>query len=275
MANPENPGNGPDNLAVNDEGNFVEGWESKYPENDRTTLKRFTGKNLDDFVTSYMSQRRMMNKDPEAYVEIPSDSATDEVRNTFYQRLGVPAAVEEYKFEKSKDLSNDIDIDENKIKEFAGIAHKHHLTNEQLNGVANDWLALVGKDIQNFDLIEQDRKQKEFDAADKELRKELGSGYDERVARTNMLLRKYKGQEMVAEAGLENNTAFIRFLDAIAEDMSEDRIKGIVGVSAPTPTDITTKINEMKAHPAFMDSSHPQHQDIVDQLSELYKKKTA
>jgi len=90
-----------------------------------------------------------------------------------------------------------------------------------------------------------------------------------------MLLRKYEGQEMVAELGLENNPAMAQFLDNIAEDMSEDRIKGLTVSTVPTPADIKSKIAALQAHPAFTDESHPQHKQVVAEMSELYKKKSA
>jgi len=274
MTDSENPpSGGPDNSVVTADGSFAEGWEKNYPEEDRATLGRF--KRFDDFVTSHMSLRRMSDKDPDKLVEVPDENSSDEVKAEFHRRRGVPEKVEDYKYERSKELSDNIDVDDEKVAAFAGIAKKHNLTQEQFVGIANDYLALIDKDISTFDLVQEDKKQKEFEAAEAALKKEMGKSYEERVARANVLLRQYKGQEMVAELGLENNPAMTRFLDAIAEDMSEDRIKGLTSVTTPTPSAVQDKINELKEHPAYMDAAHPQHQQILDDLTEQYKKKSA
>jgi len=262
---------GQETSVVNPNGSFVDNWYEKYDEADHPTLKRY--KTFDNFVTSHMSQRRMINKDPDRLVEIPNETTSDEDREAFHRARGVPDKVEDYKYEKGKDLSDNIDIDDEKIAAFSQIAKNHNLTQEQFLGVANDYLALIDKDITAFDLVQEEKRQKDFELAEAALKKDFGKSYEERVARANLLLRKYKGNEMVAELGLENNPAMTRFLDAIAEDMSEDRIKGLAPSSTPTSSDVDDKIAELKAHDAFMDRKHPQHKQVVDQLTELYKKR--
>lgn len=279
MPDPENPqGSGPENSGqntsvVNADGTFAENWAEKYPEGDRPTLSRF--KKFDDFVTSHMSLRRKFNKDPDSLVELPSETSTDEERAEFHRRRGVPDTFEGYEYKRGEGLSDNIDIDDEKVAAFSQIAKKHNLTQEQFTGVANDYLALIDKDITAFDLIQKDKDDKEAGEAESALKKEWGNAYDEKVARANLLMKKYAGQEAVAELGLQNSTKMVQLFDAIAEDMSEDRLKGLTPVSTSTPSEVTKKIAELKAHPAFMDASHPQHQEVVDELTELYKKKSA
>jgi len=267
---------GPDNSGqetsiVNPDGSFAENWYEKYDKADHPTLSRF--KNFDDYVTSDMSMRRKFGKDPDKLYEIPGEEASDEDRVAFHRARGVPDKAEDYKYERSKDLSDNIDTDDEKVAAFAQIAKKHNLTPTQFNGIVNGYLGLVDKDITAFDQIQEDKQQKAKEDAEAALKKEMGNAYDERVARANLLLRKYKGNEMVAELGLENNPAMIRFLDAIAEDMSEDRIKGLVSTSTPSPTAIQDEIDKLKAHDAFTDRKHPEHKKVLTQLTELYKQR--
>jgi hypothetical protein len=63
------------------------------------------------------------------------------------------------------------------------------------------------------------------------------------------------------------------FLDRIAGDMSEDRIRGLTQPSEPTMGEVQNKIAELRQHPAYLDESHPEHRKIVNQMSDLYKKK--
>jgi len=294
MAEPGNPENGSDNSdqgnvgVVNADGSFVENWAEKYSEEDRATLSRF--KKFDDFVTSHMSLRRKFNKDPDTLVELPSETSSDEVKAEFHRRRGVPEKAEEYKYERSKELSDNIEMDDEKIAAFSQIAKKHNFTQAQFNGVVNDYLALVDKDITNFDVIQEEKNEQEREKGVAVLKKVLGNALEERTLRAEAVMRKYgdivvkdaKGNEFNVLEQLHEelpnikNSPWIRLLlDNIAEDMSEDRIKGLTAVTTPTPSDVIKKIAELKAHPAFMDRTHPQHAEVVDELSELYKKKSA
>lgn len=290
MSDPENP-QGPANSdvsVVNADGSFVENWVDKYPEADRPTLSRFN--KFDDFVTSHMTLRRQFNKDPDSLVEIPGDDATDEVRAEFHRKRGVPDAVEGYKYEKSKELSENVDIDKEKILAFAQIAKKHNFTNKQFNGAINDWLALLDKDITNFDIATDEKDEQNRQKGVEALKKHFGNGLEERTLRSEAVMRKYGNAIIKGEDGKEStvldklydelpeikNSPWIRLMfDAIAEDMSEDRIKGLTTVTTPTPSQVDAKIAELRAHEAYMDGSHPQHKQINDQITELYKKKSA
>lgn len=276
MAEPDANQTTPPEGFVNPDGGLVEGWQGRLSDESLRTEASLEGyKDINGICKSLVSTKKMMGRDPDTLVTIPNESSTDEERAEFHRRRGVPDTVEGYKYVRGKDLPETIETSDEKIAAFAQIAKKWNLTDEVFNGVANDYLALIGKDIAAFDLIEQDRGDKEFKEAETALKKKFGGAYDEKVARANLLLKKYLGQEMVAELGLENHPAMTEFLDRIAEDMSEDRIKGLTKVSTPTPDAVKDKIIELRKHPAFMDESHPQHKDIVDEISELYKKKSA
>lgn len=268
-------GKGQETNIVDSKSSFPDNWSDGYPEDDRATLMRFNGKPVDEFAKSFMSLRRKFGKDPDRLIERPQEGAPPEEVTAFYRQLGTPEKAEDYKFERSKDLSDKVDTDDAKVAAFSQIALKYDLDQRQFNGIVNDYLALVDKDITAFDLIEQDKAEQAFTEAETALKKDFGAAYDEKVARANAILRKYEGQEMVAELGLENNPAMTKFLDNIAEDMSEDRIKGLTSVTTPTPHAVEEKIRELRDHPAYLDESHPQHQEIVDELSALYKKKSA
>ena len=221
----ENQNQSQETSIVNVDGSFIDNWSDKYPETDRATLSRF--KKFDDLVTSHMSMRKKFGKNPDSLVEIPNETSTDEVKAAFHKARGVPDTAEEYKYERNTELSENIKVDDDKIAAFSQIAKSHNLTPIQFNGVVNDYLAIIDKDITAFDLVQDDKDKTALETAEKELKKDFGNAYDEKIARANSILRKYKGQEMVAELNLENNPAMTRFLDNIAEDMSEDRIKDL------------------------------------------------
>ena len=278
--NPQGNGSGPgepgaETSIVNQDGSFAENWFEKYPKEDHQTLSRF--KRVDDFVTSHMSQRKMLGKNPDVLVEIPADDAADDVKQVFYTKLGVPEDAKLYKYERSKDLSDKIDIDDEKVAAFAGIAKKYNLTQAQFNGVANDYLALIDKDIEAFELKQVDAEDKDYIEVEKALKKEWGKAFEDKVARANLLMRHYGGQNIVDDLGLRNSLPMVKLLDAIANDMSEDRIRGLTALTVPTPAEVDVQIAELQKKQDEIMNKYPIDRKavkvITEQLTELYKKK--
>lgn len=273
MPDPENP-IGPDNSGtsvIDADGNFKEDWANDYDEGDRPTLSRFT--RFDEMVKSHMNLRRKFNKDPDTLVELPNEHTSDEDRAEFHRKRGVPDDVKGYKYVRSEDLSDNVAIDDEKLAAYYELSKKANLTKEQFNIMANGHLALVDKDIAAFDLIQEEENHKANAEAESALRKKLGKAYEERVARANAIMRKYGGDEAVAALKLENNPLMVEFIDNIAEDMSEDRIKGITSTTVPTTVALDNRIAELRKHPAYNNSSHPEHKKVQAEVQELYKKK--
>jgi hypothetical protein len=291
MPEDPNPSNNPEPTGdpvspVNADGGFIENWADKYGEEAKPTLSRFT--KFDDFVTSHMALRKKFGKDPSKLVEIPSEDSSDEVRAEFNSARGVPGKPEDYEFKRSPDLAESIQTDAEKLAAFSQIAHKHNLTPAQYNGVINDYLALVDKNEVAYGIAEQEKNEQARQKGVAILAKQLGGALEERTLRAEAVERKYgdkkakdtEGNEVniLEELHKENpnlkNSAWYRLVfDNIAEDMSEDRIKGLTSVSTPTPAAIQTKINELRAHESYLKEDHPQHKDTMAQLEALYKKK--
>jgi hypothetical protein len=259
--------------VVDTEGNFTENWAESYDEADRPTLSRF--KTFPDFVKSHMDLRRKFNKDPDSLVEMPGKDSSDEVRAEFHKRRGVPEKAEEYEYKRADTLSDNIDIAAERMTEFSQIAKNHNLTPAQYNGVVNDYLALVDKDIAAQDLVDQEANIEANRKAEAALAKKFGKAKLERVARANAIMRHYGGSEAVAAMKLENEPRMVMFIDAIAEDMSEDRIRGITKTTVPTNEAINAKMNELRKHPAYYDNQHPEHREIMEQRKQLSLSRTA
>lgn len=294
MPDPENPPvvaqptPAPADVSVIDaKGNFAENWADKYPEEDRPTLSRF--KKFDELVTSHMSVRRKFGKDPDSLVEIPGDDSSDEVKAEFHRRRGVPEKVEDYKFTKSLDLSENIDINDAQVAAFTQIAKKHDLTQKQFLGITNDYLAVVDKDIGVFDDAQKERVEIARQQGITALKKEFGTGAEDRTLRAESLF-DYYGSKVIKEPDGKTEKAIAQKLeeeipaiktspwlrmifDAIAEDMSEDRIRRVRGITTATPEALDGKIAELRKHPGYGDSSHPDHKRVNAEVQELYKRR--
>lgn len=268
-------GGGGDNDAVSvidAEGNFTENWSDSYDEADRPTLSRF--KKFPELVKSHMDLRRKFNKNPDTLVELPGDDSSDEVRAEFHRRRGVPDNAKDYEYVQPEGVESTFGDDDEKTFYFQ-LAKSAKLTPVQLKIMADGHLANLDKVTAANDLIAEEANHTANTEADKALTKKFGKAKDERVARANAIMRHYGGVEAVAAMKLENNSLMVELFDNIAEDMSEDRIKGITRTSIPTNDTINAKMNELRNQDGYYDSSHPDHKKLMEQRNQLSLQRTA
>lgn len=293
MPEPDNlPVGDPDNSGqisvVNSDGSFAENWYEKYGAENKPTLSRF--KKFDDLVNSHMSQRKKFGKDPNSLVELPTDKSSDEVKAAFSKARGVPDTTDGYKFEKSLEISEKVDVNDAQISNFKDIAKKWDLDDRQFNGVVNDYLKSTGDDIIAFEnqMVENDAQA--IATGNKILNQMFKEEAPGRKTRANGILDKYglnkvkmaDGSEVSIKAKLfEENPKLmtspwmIMFLDRVAGAMSEDTLKGIGTTTFDSADQVKSKLAELRAHPGYLDRNHAQHKDLMRQKTELYKKMPA
>ena len=265
-------GGGGDNgvVALNEEGNFTQDFYDSFDEDDRTTISRY--KNPAELGKGHIELRRTFNKPAERILVLPDDKSSDDERAEFNRRLGVPEEADHYEFELNPDIKN-IDIDDNRLKQVKELAKKHNIPNSEFNGFVNDYLALIDKDADDFELIQANNEAKELEEDNKIADDYFGKSKEERIVRADMLLRKYGDIEVKNEKGevvanavdkliekypsLKHSPWLAMILDKIAEDMSPARLQGLTGISTPTNAAIKNIIAELRKNPAYI--FHPRN----------------
>ena len=217
---------------------------------------------------------------------MPDDKSTDDERADFHRRLGVPDEVDHYDFELNPEIKN-IDLDDAKLKAFKEIAKKRNIPKSEFAGIVNDYLALIDKEVGDFELIQANKEAEELEEDNKIVDSYFGKSKDERIARADLLLRKYGNIEIKNEKGevvanavdkliekypsLKHSPWLTMILDKIAEDMSPARIQGLTGITTPTNASIKAKISELMNNPAYIEQGHPDHKRIHQEVTDLYK----
>ena len=258
--------------VVNSDGSFVDGWTGQFDEADRPTLERFTETGFKSLGKSYVDLQRQF-RNPDDYVKVPKDDSSDEDKAEFHRRRGVPDNAVDYKYEQPETLPENLRSSDEEMAYYYQLAKSANLTSGQLKIMADGHFANMEKMFAAQDLINQEANHKANAEADAALTKKFGNAKEERVARANAIMRKYGGVEAVAALKLENNSLMVELFDNIAEDMSEDRIKGITTTTVPTTAALDQRISELRNHPAYNNSSHPEHKRVQAEVQELYKKK--
>jgi len=270
---------GGDTGFVNSDGTFVDGWTDREQFKDNAdTLVRFG--NVSDLAHSYMDLRKKTSKNPDSLVEIPNANSSDEIKAAWRKANDVPDTTDDYKYELSPELAAKLGpLDDKKIADVKEFAHKElELSPAKFQKLLDFYHTVVANeiDVVSTTLAEQQTRAKEESIA--ELKKEWLSSYDDKVARANAVMRKYGGDKAVAEFNAENSPAMAKFLDNIAEAMSEDTLKGLKGNSSVTRDGLKSQIAEIRSQMDVIQKEYPatykgnaKFKDLQEQKRSLYK----
>lgn len=244
-------------------------WKDALPDD----VKSFKGleniKTLQDLGKSYVHAQQAIGKKG----VIPPDPkfATDDDWTNFYQGLGLPKDVKDYKVELPKGAQ----VDEKFLGEFTQMAHKFNVMPAQAQKLLHWYLAkedAMGKETQQQVLGEITQK---LDA----YKQQTGAAFQKKVLFANKTLEKFGGPELMKmfaqNPAIGNNPQFIEAFAKIGEQLfGEDSFEGDRAMAgAMTPEEArnarNTIMNDQK-HP-YWHSEHPGHKDAVAYVNKLFE----
>jgi hypothetical protein len=267
--------------VVNSDGSFTENWTERFDEGDREHLSRY--KSLDELGKSHMNLTRKYGKDPNTMVEIPSETSSDEVRAAFRKAKGAPDTVDAYEYTLSDEMVVKLGpLDDKKMAAFREFAHQQEWSPKQFKDALDFYHANIASDIDAADVAFEEQRKEAQEKGVAALKKEWRGEYDNRVLRANAVLRKYGGEEAVAEFNAQNSPLMTNFLDNVAEAMSEDTLKGIVSSDGATATNIKAQIADVreqmdtiiKENPVNF-KVNPKYKVLEERKKSLYKQMSA
>ena len=224
---------------------------------------------MDGFVKSYLHSQKLVGADK---IPIPNKYATDEDWNAVYEKLGKPKSPDGYEYNLGKETK----LDDNSLKAFSTEAHKLGLLPKQAQGIIKYYNDLAGaSETEANNKAEAARTE-----AEKNLRKEFGSTYNDRIMAAKKLATTTFGNEFLNNTILQDgsklgdNPTVVKAFADLAAQMSEDNI-----VKGDAPAYMSTKeINRQIAAlqqpgSAYWDKKHPNHSDVVQEVQDLLRKK--
>ena len=181
----------------------------------------------------------------------------------FYNSMGRPEEASGYNYTPPEDREVPSDF-----AEFAGVAHKHGLTQEQFRGVLGDLLEgqWAASDQYNLDM-EEDRK---------ELMKEWGAAHDQNMTKVKNFLHLMDAPEAIVDmfANETMDSEEIKWLYQIATSTkSEPELakQQTTQTDLVSPSEAMEKISEMMNNPEhpYWNSSDPGHQAAIQKMLKL------
>ena len=234
---------------------------------DEKALQNF--QDMDGFVKSYLHSQKLVGADK---IPIPNKYATDADWNLVYEKLGKPKSPDGYEYNLGKETK----LDDNSLKAFSTEAHKLGLLPKQAQGIIKYYNDLAGaSETEANNKAEAARTE-----AEKNLRKEFGSTYNDRITAAKKLATTTLGNEFLNNTILQDgsklgdNPVVVKAFADLAAQMSEDNI-----VKGDAPAYMSAKANNrqiaalQQPGSAYWDKKHPNHSDVVQEVQDLLRKK--
>lgn len=200
-------------------------------------------------------------------VILPSEKATPEEVDRFYNTLGRPEKADGYKLSPLENLHPELKMTPETESAFKALVHKHGLTAKQADGLYKEYFGMISGSLTKRDESLNASKHE----AEKELRMSWGPEYDKNLNSAKRLIEKFGGANARESFGdLGNNPQVLKTIANIAKKFSED---GFVKGDAVTNSEITdaqrkiTDIMLNKAHPYWVAGAG--HNEAVQEMKRL------
>ena len=234
---------------------------------DEKALQNF--QDMDGFVKSFLHSQKLVGAEK---IPIPNKYATDEDWNAVYEKLGKPKSPDGYTY----DLPKEAKLDENSLKAFSTEAHKLGLLPKQAQGIIKYYNDLAG----SSETEANNKAEAGREDAEKNLRKEFGSTYDNRINAAKKLATSTLGNEFLNNTLLQDgsklgdNPTVVKMFADLAAQISEDSIVKGDAPAYMSNKEITRQIAVLQQPgSAYWDKKNPSHLDAVAEVQSLIQKK--
>lgn len=207
-------------------------------------------------------------------VLLPSENATAQEMDAFYNRLGRPERAEGYAYSPPAAWPSDRPLDTARLDAFRQAAHKAGLSQKQFSALV-DWagdyeLGRYGE----WQAQNAQRQAQRREAALEELRRDPEFGGDrlERtIAQARSAIARFGGQALAEDSAFGDDPRIVRLMARIGRAMGEDALaRGEIpsGALGDAKARIARIMNDPNA--PYWNASHPDHDAQVQEVSRLF-----
>lgn len=227
-------------------------------------VTKFTS--AEELAKSYINAQRLIGAE-----KIPMPTTDEDWSNT-YARLGRPDDPSGYEINAPEGM----EVNEQFQQQFAELAHQIGLSQKQAAALAE------------FDFNRHSTSMEEFtqnqeaatNSAIESLQKEWGNAFEQNVNIASRALKEFaspEDMEFINNATIDgvpvgNHPTIVKLMNNIGKGMMESgKLEGQGNEQVMTPSQIEDKQAQLMAHPAYLDSRHPEHASISRQVKELFE----
>ncbi len=261
---PAQPSSEPAKLTsfIGENGELKEGWRNSFLPEDLRGEKIYDS--VKDLPTAFKTLGHQAKLVGRKGILLPTEASGQSEWDAFYEATGRPKTAEDYQMpipEEQKDY-----YDPELIKEAKTIFHGLGLNQKQAGAL---W-EFEKKRVAAQEKMLNDIEEREYSEADTALHAKWGTAYNENLHLVNRMISENAepGEEMdylIAEYG--NNPKLANFLHKVGKKFIEHRI--ITDIDTPSAS-ANEKINELMRSKPYIDSLHPDHKAVVQQVQSLF-----
>ena len=250
-----------------DTGSSVD-WKNALPDDVKTDPSLADIKDVGGLAKSYIHAQKMVGTDK---ISLPTENATPEEMNAFYDRLGRP---KEYEFTKAE-LPEGMDYNEDMEKQMKALMHSAGLTNKQANDLNNGYLKYMSEQFTNQKTADENQKAEWY----KTLKTDLGKAFDEQVDLSQRAARELGGDDFLTwldNTGQGNNPMFVKMFAKVGQMMAEAGAEpGKPQSFVMTPESARAEIARLQRDPNFMEQYNNKetdgHKEAVKKFGRLFE----
>ena len=250
-----------------DTGSSVD-WKNALPDDVKTDPSLADIKDVGGLAKSYIHAQKMVGTDK---ISLPTENATPEEMNAFYDRLGRP---KEYEFTKAE-LPAGMDYNEDMEKQMKTLMHSAGLTNKQANDLNNGYLKYMSEQFTNQKTADENQKAEWY----KTLKTDLGKAFDEQVDLSQRAARELGGDDFLTwldNTGQGNNPMFVKMFAKVGQMMAEAGAEpGKPQSFEMTPESARAEIARLQRDPNFMEQYNNKetdgHKEAVKKFGRLFE----
>lgn len=225
-------------------------------------------KTLDEFAKGHVNVAKLVGAKG---VILPSDKATPEELNAFYNKLGRPESADKYTFKAPDKLHEGVKVTPEFNKGFAELVHSEGLTQKQADSLYNKYLSMWSKGQEEQEKVARETKAQ----AETSLRSEWGESFDKNLKDVNMMLEKFGGEGASKKFGdLGANPTALKTLANLAKNFSEDGVvdKGRTGAGTVQESQgvIDSLVKDSKSD--YYSNDDVKRSAAIKKVQEAYKK---
>lgn len=227
-------------------------------------------KDIPSLAKSYLHAQKNFGVDK---IQVPTKYSTEEDYQKIYQKLGLPAKVEEYQIEVPKELG----FEDDRLKEYKTAAHAAGILPKQLQKL----MAWHEADTKKVLHQSQEKVKQDLEQAQAGLKQEWGQAYDKKLAQAKLSLKAINDPKLIEfleKSRLGDHPEMIKVFSKIGEMLGEKKVEGLgdeIGKygSVKTPDvarrDIASIQGNM-SHP-YNDAKHPGHHMAIEEMQSLFQ----
>jgi hypothetical protein len=177
-------------------------------------------KGIDGLAREYLAELARQ----EDRIGLPGENATDEEITEFFRNIGIPEDMAEYEAElKDYQPPEGIEVDQDFLKEAMEQAYELHMYPHQFKEIVNWYYNRLSNQVQEI----KTQQLRAAENAREQLQKEWGKDYRRNSSIVSKALEALGGDELLdwaEEAGVANDTVFIKMIYTIGKNLSEDMV---------------------------------------------------